>query len=134
MLQLKDWDDYEQKFKDWIIKSNSAVAELSVVYSEWELEWASEKGTKLYRSKDRKGGINPFCSYMLNKKWTLEEEFNNHMLRFQQVTPIFIIHYLLGKGKIILTKVVPYDVRSLKKYVVNYYILVGRGGVVKPKA
>ena len=23
---------------------------------------------------------------MMNKKWTLEEEFNNHMLRFQQVT------------------------------------------------
>ena len=23
---------------------------------------------------------------MLNKKWNLEEEFNNHMLRFQQVT------------------------------------------------
>ena len=24
-------------------------------------------------------------SFMMNKKWTLEEEFNNHMLRFQQV-------------------------------------------------
>ena len=41
---------------------------------------------KWYRSKDRKGGYHPFGSYMLNKKWTLEEEFNNHMLRFQQVT------------------------------------------------
>ena len=33
-----------------------------------------------------KGGRIPFGSYMLNKKWTLEEEFNNHILRFQQVT------------------------------------------------
>ena len=39
-----------------------------------------------YRSKDRRAGENPFGSYMMNKKWTLEEEFNNHMLRFQQVT------------------------------------------------
>ena len=37
-----------------------------------------------YRSKDRKPNF-PFGSYMLNKKWTFDEEFNNHMLRFQQV-------------------------------------------------
>ena len=44
------------------------------------VEWG-----KWYRSKEKKGGNNPFASYLLNKKWTLEEEFNNHMLRFQQV-------------------------------------------------
>ena len=39
------------------------------------------------------GGTNPFGSYMLNKKWTLEEKFNKHMLRFQQVTvsSIFVL-------------------------------------------
>ena len=41
---------------------------------------------KWHRSKERLGGDHPFVSYMMNKKWTLEEEFNNHMLRFQQVT------------------------------------------------
>ena len=41
---------------------------------------------KWYRSKDKKGGRHPFASYMMNKKWTMEEEFNNHILRFQQVT------------------------------------------------
>ena len=48
---------------------------------------------KWHRSKDKKGGYNPFGSYMMNKKWALEEEFNNHMMRFQQVTvsPIFIL-------------------------------------------
>ena len=40
---------------------------------------------KWYRSKERKSGESPFASNMLNKKWTLEEEFNNHILRFQQV-------------------------------------------------
>ena len=52
----------------------------------YELEWAKNYSTVFYRSKERKGGDNPFGSYMLNKKWTLQEEFNNHMLRFQQVT------------------------------------------------
>ena len=41
-----------------------------------------------HRSRDRPGGRHPFGSYMLNKKWTLGEEFNKHMLRFQQVTVI----------------------------------------------
>ena len=44
---------------------------------------------KWYRSKERAEGLN-FASYMTNKKWTLEEEFNNHMLRFQQVTVSFV--------------------------------------------
>ena len=47
---------------------------------------AKNHGTSWYRSKEKKGGQHPFTSYMLNKKWTLEEEFNNHMLRLQQVT------------------------------------------------
>ena len=41
---------------------------------------------KWYRSKGMRGGDNPFRSYLMNKIWTLEEEFNQHMLRFQQVT------------------------------------------------
>ena len=41
---------------------------------------------KWYRSKERKVGQNPFYSFMMNKKWTMEEELNNHMMRFQQVT------------------------------------------------
>ena len=53
---------------------------------DFELEWAKDYNTRWYRSKDKKGGKHPFGSYMMNKKWTLEEEFNNHMLRFQQVT------------------------------------------------
>ena len=48
---------------------------------DYELEWG-----KWYRSRERKTGLNPFGSYMMNKKWTKEEQFNNHMLRFQQVT------------------------------------------------
>ena len=64
----------------WTIRDGTSVFEVSFMY-EGELELG-----KWYRSKERKGGVNPFASYMLNKKWTLEEEFNNHMLKFQQVT------------------------------------------------
>ena len=62
------------------VKSGSSVLEAGVLWSGYI------KLGKWYRSKERKVGKNPFCSYMLNKKWTMEEELNNHLLRFQQVT------------------------------------------------
>ena len=47
-----------------------------------------------HRSKDKKQDkTSEFTSYMMNKKWWLEEEFNVHMMRFQQV----ICRYLLIK-------------------------------------
>ena len=62
------------------VRSGSSVVECAFMY-DYELEWG-----KWHRSRERKVGDNPFASYMLNKKWTMEEEFNNHMMRFQQVT------------------------------------------------
>ena len=62
------------------VRSGSSVVEAAFMY-DYELEWG-----KWHRSKNRKAGDNPFTSFMMNKKWTLEEEFNNHMMRFQQVT------------------------------------------------
>ena len=81
----KDWDKSDEMVKNRILKSGSAVIECSFLY-DYELDWAKEYNTRWYRSKEKKGGYNPFPSFMMNKKWTLEEEFNNHMLRFQQVT------------------------------------------------
>ena len=43
------------------------------------LEWG-----KWHRSKDKRGH-NPFGSVMINKKWWLEEEFNNLILQIDQV-------------------------------------------------
>ena len=40
---------------------------------------------KWHRSKEKRGGKISFASHMMNKKWTLEEEFTNHMMMFQQV-------------------------------------------------
>ena len=62
------------------VVNGTSVVESALMY-EYELEWG-----KWYRSRERKGGVSPFVSYYLNKKWTLEEEFNNHMMRFNQVT------------------------------------------------
>ena len=75
--------------EDKIIDAGSAVMEVAFLI-EFELDLAKERGTSWYRSKDKKGGDSPFATYMMNKKWTLEEEFNNHMLRFHQVTLSFI--------------------------------------------
>ena len=41
---------------------------------------------KWHRSKDKKQiPYSVFANYMINKKWWLEEQFNVHMMRFQQV-------------------------------------------------
>ena len=45
-----------------------------------------------YRSRERRSNsYSPFCAYMMNKKWWLEEEFSNHILRFQQVNILLIL-------------------------------------------
>ena len=82
---MKDWDESEKWCKDWILDRGEAVVECAFMY-DYELDWAKEYDTRWYRSKGKKGGQLPFSSYLLNKKWTLEEEFNNHMMRFNQVT------------------------------------------------
>ena len=69
-----------------MVKTGAAVIEVAYLYYT-ELEAAKNHSERWYRSKERKyNSYLTFTSYMLNKKWTLEEEFNNHMLRFQQVT------------------------------------------------
>ena len=71
--------------QDRVLASGSSVVETSVL-SDWELNWAKDYGTRWYRSKERRAGESPFGSWLMNKKWTLEEEFTKHMLHFQQVT------------------------------------------------
>ena len=62
------------------VVNGSSVVQCSYLW-DYELELG-----RWHRSKDRKGGENPFVSYLMNKKWTMEEEFTKHMLHFQQVT------------------------------------------------
>ena len=91
------WDEYPDGSNghEGMIE-DAMVNGLSVV----EIERLSANQTeygKWHRSRDVKGGIFPFGSYMMNKKWTLQEEFNNHILRFQQVTlryNYFIVHFM----------------------------------------
>ena len=62
--------------------------------------WIMGNGIRLYdyelalgrwhRSKEKvQKPDRDFGSYMMNKKWWLEEEFNVHMMRFQQVKSIY---------------------------------------------
>ena len=62
-----------------MVQEGTSVVEIGYLL-DYELEYG-----KWHRSSDRKGGELPYGSYMMNKKWSLEEEFNNHMLMFQQV-------------------------------------------------
>ena len=69
----------EELVKDSVV-NGSSVVEVGYLLTSWK------KYGKWHRSREVKAGENPFGSFMLNKKWTLEEEFNNHMLRLRQVT------------------------------------------------
>ena len=82
---LKDWAENSDLIGERILESGSCVVEIAFLYP-FQIAKAKELNTSWYRSKERRGGAHPFASYMLNKKWTFEEEFNNHMMRFQQVT------------------------------------------------
>ena len=79
------WDEYKGKgLIPEAVQTGTYVYEVGFLYPEDLVHG------KWHRSKDRKGGRNPFASYMMSKKWTLEEEFNNHMLRFQQVRGVYL--------------------------------------------
>ena len=87
----KDWDECDGKpygndngLIPAAVKTGSSVVEVGFLWPEY-LEFG-----KWHRSKESRGGKNQFASYLLNKKWTLEEEINNHLLRFQQVRLCFI--------------------------------------------
>ena len=83
-FSLKDWKEFDDRVLGHIGNNNS-VFECEFWYSEnWPSVFNAPEYGKWYRSKETAEGIN-FASYMTNKKWTLEEEFNNDMLRFQQV-------------------------------------------------
>ena len=85
-LNYKDMDEYDEVAEN-AIRTGSFV--IVSAFLDYELEWATKHGTRWYKSKSPRGGDNPFVSFMMNKKWTLEEEFNNHMLRLQQVAVSF---------------------------------------------
>ena len=72
-----------------MLKIGSSVVEVGFLL-QYELDYGKDYGTSWYRSKGKVAGRSPFPSYMMNKKWTLEEDFTNHILRFQQVTMSFI--------------------------------------------
>ena len=74
----KNWTHLVMTAEEGVF-NGSSVYQVSYLSSS-RLQWG-----KWHRSKETMGSKNPFGSFMLNKKWTLEEEFTNHMLRFQQV-------------------------------------------------
>ena len=67
------------------MRKDLLVGNRDYVYEAVSVPPISEYG-RYYRSKDIKVRTSLiFGSFMMNKKWRLEEEFNNHILQFQQV-------------------------------------------------
>ena len=91
-------DEYYRVWATRIMENGSAVYEGASV-STWWLKEEYGIEAKFHRSKDKKDLTrSPFASYMINKKWTLQEEFTNHLLIFQQVTEeceFLLFHYIL---------------------------------------
>ena len=69
------------------VESESMAVEVSFLYDS-EIEHARKHNTSWYRSKERREGGYPFNSYLMSKKWSLVEEMNLHIMRFQQVTVV----------------------------------------------
>ena len=80
----QSWDEYDELTENWIIKNGTAVQEHDYL-SDSQLALG-----RWHRSKDKKQhSSTEFGSYMINKRWWLEEQFNVHMMRFQQVKYIY---------------------------------------------
>ena len=82
-----------------MLRSGSSVVQIGYLL-QYELDYGKDYGTRWYRSKGKdEAGKLPFGSYLMNKKWTMVEEFNNHMMKFQQVTAstnyFSKLHYIL---------------------------------------
>ena len=82
---LQDFNEYDKWIENWLLRNGSAVQEVGFL-----LDFELALG-RWHRSKDKKSTpYTNFPSFMMNKKWWLEEQFNLHMMRFQQVKYMLI--------------------------------------------
>ena len=74
-------DDTFPILQTWM---NSITDDSTKAASELFISVKSEsKDLRWHKSKEKPAGKSPFGSYLMNQKYTLEEEFNNHLLRLQ---------------------------------------------------
>ena len=75
-FSFKSRSEFNDLLRKWVAVDGTAVFVSSTGRSR----------LRLHRSKGKvQKNRNDFASYMINKKWWLEEQFNLHMMRFQQV-------------------------------------------------
>ena len=78
----KDYNQYEKMLREDIQGANTHVY-LGILYD-------YEKGDgKFHESKDVLEGTSPFGGDIINKKWSLAEEYSYHLLVIQQVKNYF---------------------------------------------
>ena len=91
----------DELWRVWVtrmVEEGTSVIE-APFFNTWYAETYYGIEAKVYRSKGKKDLTRSlFASYMMNKKWTLQEEFANHLIMFQQVTEeceFLLFHYIL---------------------------------------
>ena len=83
---------YAYIVKNWIMGDEMESWRL-VLQKSYIDTWEESYG-RWHRSKERvQKPYSNFPSYMMNKKWWLEEQFNLHMMRFQQVKCLILYTY-----------------------------------------
>ena len=91
----------DELWRVWVtrlVEEGTSVIE-APFFNTWYAETYYGIEAKVYRSKGKKDLTRSlFASYMINKKWTLQEEFANHLIMLQQVTEeceFLLFHYIL---------------------------------------
>ena len=84
----KDYDQHEKMLRE-VQGSNTHVylGQFSFVVN--YISWDGSISGKYHESKEVLEGTNPFVGDIVNKKWSLSEEYSYHYLLFQQVKPFF---------------------------------------------
>ena len=82
----KDYDQHEKMLRE-VQGSNTHVylGQFSFVVN--YISWDGSISGKYHESKEVLEGTNPFVGDIVNKKWSLSEEYSYHYLLFQQVKP-----------------------------------------------
>ena len=80
----KDYEQLVQMVKEDIQGANSHVYLGSIAFVNW-ISFDGDVSGTFHESKDALEGTNPFIGNIVNKKWSLGEEFSCHLLLFHQV-------------------------------------------------
>ena len=85
LVIAKDWDHYDKMMEDGILDAGTHV--MLGALDDYTREFG-----KFHQSKEIIEGSSAGAGDILNKKWSLTEEYSYHLLLFQQVETPFLVN------------------------------------------